>query len=593
MSKCETLSGVNRAAFLTLNNGAFFSLFLLTMLQVHAGGFWKLSLSYGSVLLVLSLLAQKLLPTETPTKNAYLTQGLLLVTLGFITKFSGLQLSLVLGAESVVLFVLGSQRQSIVLKFFAHAAALLATGWCVANLNKFDEQGLWTGAGLGVLLAFNAFWAHRMDAGKGESPLRAEPTAFTLLAFACWLATTWFNTTPEHLPLALAVEAVAFTFSIYLLRVREITLLGQLFLIGAQLAWLVHFLNHTPPWWNPLAIIAVTVGLSHWWQHQKILVVSRNIFVCYSTLFALATVGVVLVWLHPLVSPPTWLALTSLLAVAATIYGVATRAWPLAICGQIFLAVSAWEFLAQLYHEKPEWYFPLAPLAVLGILSIATVAWFARQPDNKTAAREPLLQIALVYRWLALAMSLLWIWQYVPERERVWAFMLAGVMVFALAVWRRNREALVAVAVYATMSLVVLWLHENLEMEIYLPNLLSLLAIFAMQQILRRNSVKLPLAEVKSRRHGLRRGRELVAIHFLLGSDQRNFPDDDVGWLRRAGLRGGNVFARTFSALVWPRRAGRVRRACGAGGRVETGDDLSCADLHGAWRSAAGHRFHL
>ncbi len=495
LSKSEKLSGASRAAFLTLNNGAFFSLFLLTMLQVHSGGFWKLSLSYGSVLLVLSLLAQKLLPAEPAAKNAYLTQGLLLVTLGFITKFSGLQLSLVLGAESVTLFVFGAQRQSVVLKFFAHAAAWLATGWCIANLNRFDEQGLWTGAGLGALLAFNAFWAHRMDAGKSESPLRAEPAAFTLLAFAAWLAATYFNTTEANLPLALAVESVVLTFSFYLLRVREITLLGQFFLVFAQLAWLVHFLNHTPPWWNPLAIIAVTIGLSHWWQHQKILTISRNIFVCYSTIFALATVGVVLVWLHPLVSPPGWLALTSLLAVAAMIYGVATRAWPLAICGQIFLAVSAWEFLTQLVHEKPEWYFPLAPLAVLGILSFATVAWFARKPDGQAEVRNSLLQIALVYRWLALAMSLLWIWQYVPERQRVWAFMLAATVVFALSVWRRNREALVAVAVYATMSLVVLWALENLEMDVWWPNLLSLLVIFVMQQILRRTAAKLPLAE--------------------------------------------------------------------------------------------------
>ena len=37
-------------------------------------------------------------------------------------------------------------------------------------------------------------------------------------------------------------------------------------------------------------------------------------------------------------------------------------------------------------------------------------------------------------------------------------------------------------------------------MEIYLPNLLSLLAIFAMQQILRRNSAKLPLDE---KNHGV------------------------------------------------------------------------------------------
>ena len=123
LSKSEKLSGPSRAAFLTLNNGAFFTLFMLTMLQVHTGGFWKFSLGYGTALLALAVLAQKFLSAEPLAKNSYLTQGLLLVTLGFISKFSGLQLSLVLGVESVVLFVLGSQRSSLILKFFACAAA--------------------------------------------------------------------------------------------------------------------------------------------------------------------------------------------------------------------------------------------------------------------------------------------------------------------------------------------------------------------------------------------------------------------------------------------------------------------------------------
>ena len=92
LSKSEKLSGPNRAAFLTLNNGAFFALFMLTMLQVHTGGFWKVCLGYGAVLLALAGLAQKFLPAEPLAKNSYLTQGLLLVTLGFISKFSGLQL---------------------------------------------------------------------------------------------------------------------------------------------------------------------------------------------------------------------------------------------------------------------------------------------------------------------------------------------------------------------------------------------------------------------------------------------------------------------------------------------------------------------
>src|SRR5262249_2089954 len=151
-----------------------------------------------------------------------------------------------------------------------------------------------------------------------------------------------------------------------------------------------HFLSVTPPWWNPLAIIAVTIGLSHWWQHQKVLVISRNIFICYSTIFALAAIAVALVWLHPLVAAPSWLALTSLLAVGVPIYGVATRAWPLAICGQIFLAVSAWEFFRQSFDVKPEWFFPLTPIAVLVILSFATVGWFARKPEEQSAVRAPL-----------------------------------------------------------------------------------------------------------------------------------------------------------------------------------------------------------
>ena len=494
LSKSKELSGSSRAAFLTLNNGAFFALFILTMLQVDSGGFWKFSIGYGAVLLALAGLAKKLLPAEPLAKNAYLTQSLLLVTLGFISKFAGLQLALVLGVESVVLFVLGTQRQSRVLKFFSFAAAALATSWCVASLEHFDPHSLWTGAGLGALLTFNAYWAHCQEA-KNPQPLRTAPTCFTLLAFTSWLATTWFNTSEAHLPLALALEAVALTFSIYLVRVREITLLGQFFLVFAQFAWLFHFLNATPPWWNPLVVIASTVGLSHWWQFQKTLVISRQILISYSTLFALATVAVVLVWLHPLVSPPAWLALASLLAVAATIYGVATRAWPLALCGQIFLAVSAWEFLQQLFHEKPEWYFPLVPLVVLTTLSFATIGWFARQPGSGAGAREPLLQVALIYRWLALAMSLVWDCEYVPERQRVWAFMLSAVVIFVLAIWRRNREALAAWAVYAVASLAMLWGRDNLEMDVYWANLFSLLALFVMQQILRRTAASLPLEE--------------------------------------------------------------------------------------------------
>ncbi|HWI56275.1 MAG TPA: DUF2339 domain-containing protein, partial [Bacillota bacterium] len=107
LSRHEKLAGENRAAFLTLNNGAFFGMFLLTMLQVRQEGFWKFALLYGSVLLVLAELARRLLAAEPMAKNSYLTQGLLLVTAGIIShpRLAGLQLALVLAMESVLLLL--------------------------------------------------------------------------------------------------------------------------------------------------------------------------------------------------------------------------------------------------------------------------------------------------------------------------------------------------------------------------------------------------------------------------------------------------------------------------------------------------------
>jgi hypothetical protein len=412
----------------------------------------------------------------------------------FNTREPHLLVALVLGVEGAVFYNLLGGYKTAVPKVAAYASAVGAASWCLAGLSQFDTMGLWIAIGVGAIMVANALRAHRADR-KSTLPLRPEPSAWAVLAFAPWLAATWFNTSAANLPLVLAAEAVALTFSIYLLRLREITLLGQLFLILAQIAWLFHYATATPPWWNPLLVIAATLGLSHWWQHQKTIAISRNFFACYSTMFALAAVGVALVWLHPLVSAPSWLVLTSLLAVAVTAYGLLTRAWMLAICGQVFLAVSTWEFLQQLTHEKPEWYFPLAPLAGLAGLSWATLAWFARQPESKPEIRQPLLQVALIYRWLALVMSLGWIWDYVPERERVWTCMLAAAAVFALPIWRSSREALVAVAVYAVAALTLLWARDNLVMDIYWPNLLALLALFVMQQSLRRRSAKLPLDE--------------------------------------------------------------------------------------------------
>ena len=102
-------------------------------------------------------------------------------------------------------------------------------------MRQFDPPGLWLGAGPG-----------RADAGEhlpGPSPnrrarrqtlLRPQPSYFAVLALLIWLVAAWNNTTRVDFPLVLAAAALLLTLSIYVLRVREIALLSQGYLLLAQ-----------------------------------------------------------------------------------------------------------------------------------------------------------------------------------------------------------------------------------------------------------------------------------------------------------------------------------------------------------------------
>lgn len=656
-SKHHGIAGERRAAFLTFNNGAMFTLFILTMVQVDSGKLWQFCLGYGTVLLGLAELSRRFLAAETVTKNTYLTQGLVLVTVGLVSKCldTPRTLALVLAAESVILFILGTLRKNIFLQTGAYISGVMAVGWGFDGVERNDARGLWLGTALGAFMVLNACWSHWRTAWADRRELRPVPAYFTLLALVIWafttwqntthanfglvlaleaialtlsiyllrvpeipllgmsylllaqvawafdvpqptaiqlayalaangavlmyvalqrsslalragayvapalavlrgiavlkrddemgliagatlavvvaakafwmhrrstendarllrpgpayftvlalvtcIATTWFNTQSANFPLALAVEAAVITATVYLLRVRELALLGQSLLVLAHFAWLVRFMDgaSSPPWWNPLLMIALTLGLSHWWRRQKVLAGGASLGLMFQTAYALALVALVYVWLEPQNSAPAWLALTSLLAVTVTAYGVFTRNWPLAICGQIFLVVSAGQYVWQLLHAKPGWHFALAPIAAIGVLSFGTWFWFARKPDSKPQVREPLLQFAMVYRWVALLMSIWWVGEYIPDREQIWVFVLIGVAVFLFAGWLRSGEAMIFGAAFSACGLILLWLPSQRHLLVYAPNLLALLAFLTQQQIARRRPEHYSLHEI-------------------------------------------------------------------------------------------------
>jgi len=488
LSRHEKLAGVNRAAFVTMNNAALFLLVTLSLMRTYRDSFWMFALGYGVVLLVLALASKRTHANEAVMASNYLTQGLLLVTVGLIAKFSGLKLALLLATESVVLLILGLQQKNLILRIGSFITAALAVGWCIDGMKRFHPPGLYLGAGIGLLLAFNAWWSRHNDDERDEDLLRPQTTYFAALALLTWLVTTWNNTSAANFPLVLAVETLVLTASIYAIRIRELALLAQGFLVLAQMLWLFdHMKSQVPvPWWNPAVLVAITLALGHWWQRQTILKIeSPGGSQAMQGIYSLAVVGVAFVWLRPEFAPESWLALTSLLAVGLTLYAALTRFWFLAAAGQLFIAASGWEFLVQLAEGHPRWILPLAPITALIALSAATVAWFKQREDDGSELRKSLLGLAVGYRWVALVMSLAWVHEYIPSRERFWVFAVLGAVTFCQAGWWKSQEGLLAGAVFTVTGFCGFWFPWHGTSTVYVPNLFAILLLLGQQQLAR------------------------------------------------------------------------------------------------------------
>lgn len=495
LSRAEPLQGGRRLSFLTLNNGAFFGLVVISMYSSHSTLFWKFCLVYGVVLLGLSWGARLRWADDPQAHGGYVTQGTLLVTVGLIAKFTGMQLGLMLAVESATLLVLGHWRQNRLLLFGAHVVGAMAVGWGIDGTRRFDPTSMMLGAALGGFMAFNAVWATRRADEEDAAPIRLSPGFFSGLAVIMWLVTTWANVERPNLPPVLAVEALLLTGLVYALRVRELTLIGQANLLLAQVLWLLGVSpagasTEPRPWWNPAVVLAVSVALGHWWQRQRTLRLDAGFVRGVQVIYSLAAVGVLHFWVNPLCRDEVWLALSAVLAVVVTVYGLATRAWPLAICGQLLLGVSGWQFFKQLFDGHPGWGFALVPMAVLLGLAGAVVRYCEGREEHAEAL-PAIRQVGVIYRGAAVIMGVIWVYEYIPAPDRFWVLALAGAAVFAFNGWRRDREGLILSGILTAAGLLS-FVAQGFPgagqpvAAFHVPSLLAILLILAQQQGLRR-----------------------------------------------------------------------------------------------------------
>jgi uncharacterized membrane protein len=487
LSKHEKLKDVNRATFLSLNNGAFFTLFLLTMWQTHTGGFWRVAIGFGLVLIVCAAAAARLLSAEPHAQNTYLTQGLVLVTVGLIAKFTGLQLGLMLAAESFLLLSLGLRLNNRVMRVGGYLSAPLAVVWSLTGLRESDPATLYLGAATGAFMVANALLADQ-QMKDCDRLFRIRVTWFTLLAILSWVGVTWVHAERGDLPALFAAQAVLLTFSFYLLRVREVVWISQGVASLGVLAWLGNAVAAYGPWgnhWQPGLLAALLFVLGHWWERPRLLAAPHPGRTFLRVLYGLQIHVVLMSWTQPHFSSDAWITVLCALAAGLTAYGALTRFWSLAGCAQVALISAGVLAVFRILDTHPNQWHMLSPMVAFGLLAWATERWLQARPVA-AELHNTINAITQLYRWVVVGLLVAWVIEFIPEHDRVTVFTSLGFAAFVWAGLRRKREVFLQSGVLTGVGLlffVTLWMSPEAARW---SNLFAAGLLLAQQRLARR-----------------------------------------------------------------------------------------------------------
>ena len=495
-----------RAGYVTLNNSAFFLLTTWLLLAAYPGSFWKLSLGFGVVLLALAETSRRVSRrADTRTEEAYLLQGVLLVTLGFVGYFSGWQLGLVLAVQSVVLLWRAGERGSRLLLALSYAVAVTSFGYALRGLHDLTETGMWAlGLAEGALLVGCGWWGQRLGdpvrAGSAESEARSKafctaaaqiPSWFASLGAVVWLwmledVGRWTNPVSS-----LAGAALLLAASMYVLRLRSLLAFSQVYLSVAHLQWLLTYGERwgepAPPVWNSTLLLLATLALGHWWQWRRTvdgpLRYNGWRIPAWDALLAVVLLNF---WLRPHVHGLSawWMAEAALLSLAVLGYGLFTRYRALAVAGQLLLAVSIGYFFARWQHP---WFFgpgaePFLALSPLLAMAVSLVVARRYAPAG-SLDRDPIKQCVAVYEFIAVLLFMGWTVRYVPLPMRFAVCCGGGAAVFALGGVFREKRWLILSILPTTLALVVFWLVEDFAQWRSVFTLIGVALLAGQQQI--------------------------------------------------------------------------------------------------------------
>lgn len=484
VSRSDALVKTGRAGFLSLNNVAFFGLATLSFWNSNNGRFWLFSLAFGAVLVLLSVLAARRFADEKEVGGSLLTQGLLLVTLGIIVKFSGMSLALLLAAESVALLLAGYRLNLVILRVGAYITATLSVFHCLPNLASFDVRDLITAVGVGGAMLFCGCWTQRNIHGEEDAEADGRLFFWSLATWLIGLVATWQNVDAQHRTIVFALLSLLLVHLHPVLRLKELAILGQLYLVLGQLIWLEAYLSHDVlPGWLLASVIGCTMWMGHWWQHQTRLKVHINTANIFQGLLAFMLVVMGLVWVQSEFGLAPRIVWTAALAVGITVYALVTRWTMLAVFAQFFVFLLAGQFAVALMVKSIESSRNLLPILVL--LGFAFGAYQLAGRKDRETGRAGLLSLAYVYYTMSALMSLLWVHQYLAPEKWFWVQTALGVAVFAVGMFRRDKSLLYVSLLFTVFGLFDFWRPGGTPV-IHVANLLAIAMLFLQQQALDR-----------------------------------------------------------------------------------------------------------
>ena len=451
--KHKEFSDNHRATFLTLNNASLFGFMTWEMLKSSETNFWILGLSIGLILIACAFIASKFLNKHPLTKNAYLVQGLSLATLGLMTtKQSESIKGSILAAETLVLLFSSSRLKSILVRYASVVVSIASlTFGFISIYNNNGDYFMSSLTITGFLLACGILSAKKIE-NENKILLRQFTSYFTGAAILIFTGAVLYQlnnfensviTSPLYNLLILSSIPIIVCISHYFLRIRELTLLGQIpFAFVAVFS--LDFIANQESIFQIISILVLTLCLIHWWKIQghlilnpddhntRLLKIPSIIEACYSVVI----VAQIFSWsisttMDKASNNEVWLWLGPLLAMALMIYSIATKLKYLGALSQLFLGFACLiqiETCLEGHKENP--LLALIPMATIMVTLFLIKVGSHKFSSLKEQLKKYLLTIQTCYSILFTLLVILWVLNYCPDEYRSLVSMILTVTCF-------------------------------------------------------------------------------------------------------------------------------------------------------------------